>query len=216
MSSKGKLNVLIVDDHVMLLEGLQKYIQSRLKNAEITSASDHRGIIKALQERQIDVLLLDVFLEKEDSRSFIKQILNLQNDIKIIMVSSLDDKDAVNAMFFSGIKGFVNKSSPSNLIIEAIDVVMKGETFIDPILLDKEGGQPVEDISSIVLSDKERAVLVETIRGKRIKEIADTLNLSEKSIENYRNNLFIKFNVSNVVGLVREAILLGFLPKEGE
>ncbi|HLV41776.1 MAG TPA: LuxR C-terminal-related transcriptional regulator, partial [Brumimicrobium sp.] len=64
----------------------------------------------------------------------------------------------------------------------------------------------------IVLTRREKEVLNETLKGKKIKEIADALFISVKTVENHRSNLFVKFEVSNVSGLIKKALLLSYLP----
>lgn len=207
---KGALKILIVDDHEMLLEGLQNFVQRTLPNATILLAKNYKEIISVFGARQLDVLLLDLFLGKEDARNFIDQLLHLQPNLHIIVVSSLEDEKVICALFQNGVKGFVGKSSPTSFITQAIQTVLEGKNYLDPAIEERMSRQKGRDVSQIVLTAREKEVLRETMEGKKIKEIASCLCISQKTVENHRSNLFVKFDVNNATGLVNKAILLGF------
>jgi len=207
------LHILIVDDHQMLLEGIRSFVAGQFPEANLLLASTHQEIISVLNKRDIDVLLLDLILGNEDSRTFLSQILQIQPKIKIVVVSSLEDETVVNALLHNGTHGFVGKSSSTMYIAEAIRTVLENKIYIDPLL--KDHIQQKNDrlnTTSIILTLREKEVLNETLKEKRIKEIADSLFISEKTVENHRSNLFTKFEVSNVTGLVKKALLMGYIP----
>src|SRR5690554_7794853 len=72
------INILIVDDHQMLLEGVRSFVAGQFPNASILLASSHKEILGILNKRNIDVLLLDLILGNEDSRTFLSQLLQIQ------------------------------------------------------------------------------------------------------------------------------------------
>lgn len=206
-------NILIVDDHQMLLEGVRSFVAGQFPNASILLASSHKEILGILNKRNIDVLLLDLILGNEDSRTFLSQLLQIQPEMKIIVVSSMEEESIVNALLQNGAKGFVGKSSSTMYIAEAINAVAAGEVYIDPLLKNHiQKKNEHLNTTAIVLTLREKEVLSETLKGKRIKEIAEALFISEKTVENHRSNLFTKFEVSNVSGLVKKALLLGYIP----
>jgi DNA-binding NarL/FixJ family response regulator len=209
--------ILIVDDHQMILEGIRSFVAGQFPEAELLLASNHQEIVSVLQKRDIDVILLDLILKKEDSRNFLSQLIQLQPEMKIIVVSSLEDETVVHGLIHSGVHGFVGKSSSTMYIAEAIKAVIKNETYIDPFLKERiyEKNKSLSAYS-IGLTRREKEVLNETLKEKRIKEIADSLFISEKTVESHRSNLFTKFGVSNVTGLVKKAMLLGYFSKKDE
>ena len=159
---------------------------------------------------EIELILLDLLLGSEDARLFLDKIQHLKPTVKIIVVSSLEDITIVKALLQKNVQGFVGKSSSTHLILEAMNTVMQGKTFIDPFIQKK-----IESLSnntySLILTQREREVLIETLKERKIKEIAALLNVTEKTVENHRSNLFTKFEVTNITGLVKKAILMGFL-----
>lgn len=211
--TESKFDILIVDDHKMLLEGIRSFIANQFPLSNVLLASTHNEILSVLEKRKIDVLLLDLLLGDEDSRTFIFQLQELQPKMKIVVVSSLEEEMVVNVLIQGGVNGFVGKSSSTIYIAEAINAVLTGETYIDPLLKEnfQERNKHLKS-EQIVLTRREKEVLNETLKGKKIKEIADALFISVKTVENHRSNLFVKFEVSNVSGLIKKALLLSYLP----
>lgn len=211
--TESKFDILIVDDHKMLLEGIRSFIANQFPLSNVLLASTHNEILSILEKRKIDVLLLDLLLGDEDSRTFIFQLQELQPKMKIVVVSSLEEEMVVNVLIQGGVNGFVGKSSSTIYIAEAINAVLTGETYIDPLLKEnfQERNKHLKS-EQIVLTRREKEVLNETLKGKKIKEIADTLFISVKTVENHRSNLFVKFEVSNVSGLIKKALLLSYFP----
>lgn len=211
--TESKFDILIVDDHKMLLEGIRSFVANQFPLSNVLLASTHNEILSILEKRKIDVLLLDLLLGDEDSRTFIFQLQELQPKMKIVVVSSLEEEMVVNVLIQGGVNGFVGKSSSTIYIAEAINAVLTGETYIDPLLKEnfQERNKHLKS-EQIVLTRREKEVLNETLKGKKIKEIADALFISVKTVENHRSNLFVKFEVSNVSGLIKKALLLSYLP----
>ena len=211
--TESKFDILIVDDHKMLLEGIMSFVANQFPLSNVLLASTHNEILSILEKRKIDVLLLDLLLGDEDSRTFIFQLQELQPKMKIVVVSSLEEEMVVNVLIQGGVNGFVGKSSSTIYIAEAINAVLTGETYIDPLLKEnfQERNKHLKS-EQIVLTRREKEVLNETLKGKKIKEIADALFISVKTVENHRSNLFVKFEVSNVSGLIKKALLLSYLP----
>ncbi len=209
--------ILIVDDHQMILEGIRNFVAGQFPEANLLLASNHKEIINVLQKREIDVLLLDLVLKKEDSRDFLAQLIQLKPKMKIVVVSSLEDETVVHGLLHSGVHGFVGKSSSTMYIAEAIRAVINNKTYIDPLLKERiqEKNKSLSTYS-IGLTRREKEVLYETLKEKRIKEIAESLFISEKTVESHRSNLFAKFGVSNVTGLVKKAMLLGYFSKKND
>lgn len=207
----NNIDILIVDDHQMILEGIRSFVAGQFPEANILLASNHKEIISILQKRSIDVLLLDLILKKEDSRNFLAQLVQLKPDMKIVVVSSLEEETVVHGLMHNGVHGFVGKSGSTMYIAEAIRAVLEGKTYIDPVfnerILEKNKSLSTFAVS---LTRREKEVLMETLKEKRIKEIAECLFISEKTVENHRSNLFSKFGVTNVTGLVKKAMLLGY------
>ncbi|MEX1191517.1 MAG: response regulator transcription factor [Brumimicrobium sp.] len=207
-------SILIADDHKIIVEGLQKLISTNLENFTLFTAHNKWEIFSCLEKNKIDLILLDLKLGQDDSRLFIKDILSNYKGLKIIVVSSFEEVDNINHVLRMGCHGFIGKSESSAKILKAIAKVIGGEKFIsDEVikLFEEKKAGIMDETDQIQLTKREREVLTETLKEKSIKEIAETLFVTEKTVENHRSSLFIKFDVKNVSGLVKKAILSGFL-----
>jgi|SRR5690554_1956870 len=217
MINTKSLNILIVDDHRMLLEGIRNFVASKFPQANILLASNYDEIISVFNKRKIDVLLLDLLLGNEDSRTFLLELQELQPETKIVVISSLEEEGVINALLQNQVMGFVGKSSSTSFIAEAIHSVLEGNVYVDPSYKERIAKRNKQlKFDTIILTSRERDVLNETMKGKRIKEIGEALFISPKTVENHRSNLFVKFEVNNVTALINKALLLGFLPNLDE
>jgi DNA-binding NarL/FixJ family response regulator len=206
------LKILVVDDHEMIREGIITYLKN-LQISNIHSASSKSILFDKLSAHNFDIILLDIRIGADDARLFIKSIKNNHPDLKIIVISSHESKEVLQTLIETGIHGFIGKSVPLSHLRDAIQTVLVDEQYLDPHAskkLNQEGSNNQE----IYLTRREKEVLFETLKEKSIKQIADSLFLSKKTIESHRSNLFTKFDVKNVAGLVKKAMLLGFLYEE--
>lgn len=205
-----KLNILLVDDHEILLEGLENHIKMNFPSANTYKAKNIREIYGHLNEEEIDVILLDLILGDEDARMFLPQIIKLSPTVKIVVLSSLEEITIVRSLFQNGAHGFVGKSCSSEFITTSIKEVLKGNEYVNPELSSRIARLQEIESKRIGLSEREEEVLKGTLKGLTIKEIAEELNLSSKTVEYHRSNLFSKFAVRNATELVKKSILLGF------
>lgn len=209
------MNILISDDHQLILDGISAFLKNSFPESFIDSAKTKSELIQKLNERQFDILLQDIRLGKDDAREFLKEVYLVQPALKIIIVSTLSDPITVKTLINQGVDGYVIKVDGLDEILQAIKAVQNGEKYISPALqkhlIDASLSQTTSTNDNIELTGREREVLKEILNEKSTKAIAETLFISEKTVESYRANLFVKFDVKNVAGLVKKAILLGFL-----
>ena len=132
--------------------------------------------------------------------------------LKVIIISSLDDSETIKTLLKQGVHGYILKSDSEIEIFNAIQTVLDGNIYISPEI---KGLYSERELlfskQRITLTPREKAVLQLIAEERSSREIASDLSLSEKSIENYRSNLLLKFGARNVAGLVKKALLEGFL-----
>lgn len=208
------MNILVSDDHQLILDGIGSYLKTNYPDSTISFAKTKSALIHALKSGPFDVLLQDIRLGNDDAREFIKEIFEAQSEVKVIIVSTLFDTLTVKTLLNQGVCGYVIKVDGLEEIQLAIDAALKGEVYLSQELQKQliNSSLTNEDASQHVhLTQREREVLREILNEKSTKAIADTLFISEKTVEGYRANLFVKFDVKNVAGLVKKAILQGFM-----
>lgn len=205
------LKILIVDDHHMILEGLRTFLESAFPKADLSFVSTPGELFSHIENNDVDILLLDLMLKKHDSRNFLSNIRETKPNIKIIIFSSIEEENIIYSLIQNGVSGYVTKSSPTHFISDAIHAVLKNESYIDPIIEARFKSNNLTSINpNIHLTRREKEVLNETLQAQSIKEIANKLCVSEKTVEYHRTNIFAKFQVSNVQALIKKAFLLGY------
>lgn len=203
------MKVAIVDDHPLIREGFKTAVLQTFPAAEIYTRSDRQSLFSLLEEESVDILFLDIRLENDDARSFMNELKNRFSEVKIVIISSLNDISIIKTLFRQGADGFLLKSDPKSEIERAINAVFyeKGQFLSRSISFgpDNLTSQNPE------LTPREKQILSLIIHGKSTKQIGETLFISEKTVESHRSNLFRKFDVLNVAHLVKKAILEGYL-----
>lgn len=208
------MKVLIGDDHELISAGIIANFVSNGRTDEFKTAKDKSELIEHLNNERFDVLILDVQFGEDDARQIIKEIEVIRPDIKKIALSSHEDEMTVKSVLAAGFQSYVSKSAPLEELIEAVELVSKNEQYISKDLKQKLFSALFSKdafSSEIKLTKREKEVLGQIQAGLSTKNIAEKLFLSEKTVETYRSNLLLKFQVNNVASLVRESILKGFL-----
>lgn len=201
------MKIAIAEDHGLIVDGLRTLLESN--GYAIVHAVDAKSLTNLLNKETVDVLIQDIRFGSVDARKIIPSILETHPNLKILALTSLDDLASIQSVLATNIHGYVIKSESSSRIIEAIEIITSGKIYLSPevqaVLVGKVGALP-----DVQLSEREKEVLKGILDEKSTKEIAETIFVSEKTVEHYRSSLFVKFDVKNVSGLVKKAILLGF------
>lgn len=207
------LNITIADDHDLIINGFKEIIKKEYPDKNIFSANNLDTLKNLLERQPIDLLFQDIRFGKEDARLFIQEIKNQYPLLKVVIISSLDDLNALQILKNQGIDGYILKSDENQEILNAIVAVEKGTFYFSKGLRSLLAENSLVKIKKeeIYLTPREKEVLSLILNEKTTKEIAATLFLSEKTIENYRANLLLKFNVKFLAGLVKKAILEGYV-----
>ncbi len=210
-----KIKVAIVDDHAMVLAGLQQLL-SQYPSIEITGLyEDGIAFVNSLQQHQPDVLILDLHLPNKMGDKLVPRILRKYPEIKIIALTSLDSSFYIYNLIQEGASGYLLKSTPVEEIVEAIETVYKGSIY-----LNKELKEKMESFSKRIkfrealkptFTQKEKDVLKLTVQGFTLQEIAEKLFLGQRTVEYYRTNLLLKMDVKNMAELIRKSIETGLI-----
>lgn len=204
------MKILIADDHSLIIDGFVTVIKNHDTSIGCYTATNKHELFDILETKNVNVLFQDVMFGKNDARDFVKEIKEKYPSLKIIIVSTLEDKLTVETLFKQGVDGYLVKSDTSSEIINALITVLEDKKYISDSIT-RQGGNSTFKKNTIILTSREKEILSLILKEKTTKEIADEVFLSQKTVENHRANLFIKFGVKNMAGLVKQAILEGFL-----
>lgn len=193
------INVYVADDHVMLVEGLTKAINE----SEVAHVNhvfyDIDTCRKALTFERPDILLLDISLPDGSGIDYCREVHDLYPAVKIIAITCHEEYSVARQMLDNGASGYVLKNSSTEELIEAIDLVYRGEKY----LCDKiESIIKRRSANEIYLSTREKEMLKLIVEGYTNPEIAEKLFLSPLTIKGYRKNLLLKIGVKNTASLV--------------
>ena len=210
-----KIRVAIIDDHTLMRHGIRSLLENLEEIAVVATASSGEEAVTLLTTHSPDVFLMDILMRGMNGIEATRWIKEQEPKAKIILLSSEVNKDFIAAGIKAGINGYLPKDSTKETLIAAIRTVMKGEryfseqitslVFTDFYLKEKEGkGLPRKKTRD--LSNREEEVLVLIASGKSLREIADELFISVKTVETHKQHIQDKLNLKNVAQLVKFAI----------
>jgi DNA-binding NarL/FixJ family response regulator len=220
------IRVFHVEDYKIMRDGI-RHLFSVDPDIEIVGESDGDQVIKALRDVEIDVLVLDIYLDAMENVAatngfqVCRTVLEKYPNIKIVAHSAYDDADRVAKILKAGAVGFVSKKSGFADLLLAVKTVSTGQRFICPQTAGKlknlreflSGLETTLRARDEIFSHREREVLELLSQGKSSKEIADKLFITERTVESHRKNMIEEAKVKNTVELVAYAASIGIIKK---
>lgn len=209
------IRLAIADDHALLRQGIVSLLEKAEGISIIGEMSSGEEAVNFANEHTPDVFLLDIVMAGMTGIEATRWIKEQTPQVKIILISSEVSKDFISAGIKSGIDGYLNKNVDQKTLITAIKTVIKGERYFSPevtalvfqdfFLKEKEGkGLPSKKKTG--LSKREEEVLTLIAHGKSLKEIADDLFISIKTVETHKLHIQDKLGLTNTAQLVKYAI----------
>lgn len=211
--------IAIVDDHTMFRKGLAALINSFPNYQVLFNASNGKDFIAQLDASRLpDIVLLDISMPEMDGFETCRWIKEHHPEIKVLALSTLDADTAIIKMIKCGAKGYVLKDADLDELKLSFSEVLSMGFFYNDIVSRKivrSVNELVDETSNLnaymTLSKNEMELIKRSCSEKTYGEIAKEMFLSEKTIDNYRDNIFRKLNVSTRVGLVMYAIKNGIV-----
>lgn len=201
------MKVIIADDHQLIINGLQSVLTEKYPQVEVDGAINKSILYELLATNKYDVLIQDLKFGADNAKDFLKEIKSEYPSLKIIVLSSISDSVTIKQLS-NLVDGYVIKSESLEELTNAISKVTNGEKYFSELASNRLKENSVDEIT---LTRREKEVLQVTLQEKSIKEIADILCISEKTVELHRSNLFVKLDVKNITGLVKKAIALNLI-----
>jgi DNA-binding NarL/FixJ family response regulator len=198
-----KAKVFIVDDHYMVIEGIRSLLQNEKSIEWMGHATNAASCIGFLKLQQPDVILMDVNLPDQSGTDLCKQVKQLYPGVFVIGLSTFNQQPVIRNMMDNGASGYVLKNATKEELLEAIQAVSSGRTFLsfDAALSLRE---KVSDMP--LISRREKEVLILIADGFTNAEIAEKLFISVPTVNTHRKSLLAKFNVTNTAGLIKLAV----------
>ncbi len=203
--------ILIVDDHLLFADGLKSILDQTPHFEIIGLAFDAKSTFDLLEKSPVDVVLLDINLGKDDGVSLCKMIRSRYKDTKVLALTMYNEESFLTEMLEQGAAGYLLKNTPKNELLQAIDAVMNGETYVSKEVAEKllhSMSKRKKIGEAPVLSRREKEVLELIVEEHTTPEIANQLHISPNTVESHRSNMFSKLGVRNVAGLGRLAFTM--------
>ena len=219
MNNKS-IKIAIADDHGLLRQGIEALLK-KMDNVEVIgSMSSGEEAVNFAREHNPDVFLLDIVMRGMTGIEATRWIKEQNPESKIILISSEVSKEYISAGIKSGIDGYLNKDVDQQTLFTAIQTVLKGERYFTPevtalvfqdFFLKEKSGKGLPSKKTSVLSKREEEILTLIASGKALKEIAEELFISNKTVETHKLHIQDKLGLTNTAQLVKYAIEHGFI-----
>lgn len=211
------INVLLVDDHQIVIDGL-KVLMTNEQDINLTAqALSGEEAIKMSLENDIDVILLDINLPDKNGFEVCKEVKKHKPEIKIIALTMHDEAGYISKMVKMGVDGYMLKNVGKEEMIKAIHTVFAGERYfnqeVTQKLLGSRQGQSKTKRKGFIqkLTRREKEILKLIIEELTTEEIAQKLFISPTTVISHRKSLLRKLDAKNTAGLVKNAYEFGLI-----
>ncbi len=203
MNASNKIKIAILDDHPLIIEGLNLLFSKSEDYHVVSGFNDSLSLFNFKKLSTIDVLLLDVFLKDDNGIDVCLKIKKKFPKIIVLGMSSQSERSIVLQMIKNGANGYLLKSASLDEFTYCIKNALDGKIVFSKeveVLINKAQFSDLKSIPRLTLREKE--ILQLLIQGKSTQEISDILFLSFLTVQTHRRNLLHKFQVRNAVELI--------------
>ena len=212
-----KTRILIADDHVLVREGIRALLGFHDDVEVVGEASDGKEAIMLAEKLSPDVILMDISMPGLGGLEATVEIKKTHPEIKILVLSQYDDKEYVSRFLKAGVSGYILKKAVGQELISAIRAVARGESYLYPSIASSViDGFLIKDLKDIEdpfdsLTDRELQVLKLIGEGMSHKDMANTLNISTKTVITHQSNICEKVDIHSKTGLIKYAYQKGIV-----
>ena len=206
------IKVLIADDHAVVLEGLKQILSETPDIIVAAQATDGQEVLEKIRTLNLDAVVLDIGMPGRSGLDTLMHIRRERQTLPVLVLSIHPEDQYAVRVLKAGASGYLTKDSAPDQLIAAVRKVVSGGKYVSPTLAEKlafdleaDADRPLHE----TLSDREYEVLCMIALGKTVKEIADKLSLSVKTISTYRARILEKMKMKNNAELTHYVIREG-------
>jgi DNA-binding NarL/FixJ family response regulator len=205
--------VLLADDHTIVAQGLASLLREDFDL--VGAVGDGQALIDAAQRLRPDVIVADIAMPVMDGLEALHRLKAARLDAKVIFLTMHADAQLATAALRAGASGYMLKHSAGEELITAIQEILQGRTYLTPLIAKDviTSLMAPEQQANATLSPRQREVLRLIAEGRRMKEIAATLQLSTRTVETHKYEMMRALGVQNTAELVRYAIHIGLVAR---
>ena len=203
------IRILVVDDHTIVRQGLKQILGEEKDMNVVEEASNGQEALQKIGKSEYDCVLLDISMPGRSGLEVLKDIKALRPKLPVLILSMHSEELYAIRALRAGASGYLTKASASEELIGAIRKVSAGRKYVSTSLAEKLAFELDADASKPpheTLSDREYQVMIMLASGKTVKEIADEVCLSVKTISTYRTRIMEKMNLKKNAELTLYAI----------
>lgn len=203
------MKILIADDHAVVRQGLKQIIGDEADMQLIGEAENAAEVLQFVRSAELDVVILDISMSGKSGLDVLPEILILRPKIKILILSMHAEEQFAIRALKSGASGYITKQSAPNELVKAIRKVNSGGKYVSESIAEQLAffvGNDTSKLQHERLSDREFQVLRRIAEGRTLREIADELFISEKTVGTYRVRILEKMNMKRNAELIRYAV----------
>lgn len=199
--------ILLVDDHLVVKAGVSIILNNEIDNLTISYSSDYLETIKLIKKNKYDLIVLDINIPGGKSTAMIAEIKFFLSEAKILMFSAYEEESYALRYMHAGADGYLNKLSGEDKIVEAVKAIMEDGKYLTPAIINLLNdnnlkNEPVNPFDK--LSKRELEISKLLIKGDGNLEISNNLGIQMSTVSTYKNRIFEKLKINNLVELIEK------------
>jgi NarL family two-component system response regulator YdfI len=220
---RSRIRVAIVDDHVIVREGLRLILETEEGYEVVGDASNGQAALELAERTLPDVMLLDLRMPGMDGLEATARIRERWPSINILILTTYNEDELMWRGLRAGVRGYLLKDVSRETLLDAIRVAARGETLLQPEvreqLFAQQTSAPVHSretshiMAPDLLTERELTILAAVARGERSKEIALSLGITERTVRGHLTNIYNKLGVDSRASAVAAALERALLPR---
>jgi DNA-binding NarL/FixJ family response regulator len=207
-----QFSILVVDDHPLLRRGVRDAIAENPRYRIVGEASDGEEAMRLVASLKPEIAIVDIDMPRLNGLEMLRALRQLPFPVKALILTMYKEEDMLDAALDLGAKAYVVKENAANDVLAALDKVVRGETFLSSVMWDA-GQRRSERVQQLLLgkpqvetlTPSERRILKLVGQDYTSKEIANSLDLSVRTVDNHRQNICNKLNLHGTHSLLKFA-----------
>ena len=192
------MNVLIIDDHPMMLEYLSGAVARAVDGASVHAVRDLETGLESARERPCQLVLLDLGLPGHGGIDSLLQFRKRHPAMRVVVISAVEDRASIRGVLAAGAAGFIPKTANPRVVVSALRLVAEGGTYIPPEALESD----LERAPDSGLTERQREVLRHLLRGRTIGQIGRDLGIAGATAKHHAHAVYAAFGVSSRADLI--------------
>lgn len=215
-----KNSILIIDGHPLFREGFRAIVGSGKRFKVVGESGTGKEGFRIVKTLRPDLVVMELSLPDQDAVQLIRDIRSIFPDIFVMILSATHDPAHITRALQAGATGYVSKEMDSDILLKGLEVVLKGERFLESSAYSYSGIAQMEssqvnseDIHTPFgcLTPREQEIMRLMAEGISRKEISESLCISPKTVENHAGRIMKKLSIKNIFELVRYAVKIGII-----